>query len=305
MSITSNKNIQLGIGFSSLTDAFQCGREAAQMAKNQLSGAPVNLVVVMGPDTLQFQDFIEGVRLITGEDQLIGIPANKIYSTEAAAVDVYYVILLSSQTAHISITFSDILDNTFTATVTSILHQLRQIRGNASFNEPYGGIVLLEHLSLAEKKLFVEKFSLDVGFKTDVIALTPEAEGRNPFFVRSRSVEQGIVALEYLSPQRWGLGSVDIESFENKPGILKEAVKSALRDAMSQIKGSSTALGILLFSSDNKNFKEEPPDLLMAASQCLPHVPFIGMSVRHQFLRAVNRSALPQKESVIALLIPE
>ena len=74
METTLENQTYIGMGFANLVDAFQAGREAAQMAKRELPDrATVDLVLALGPDSAHFQDFVEGVRLVSGEEKLIGI----------------------------------------------------------------------------------------------------------------------------------------------------------------------------------------------------------------------------------------
>src|SRR5688500_17525364 len=91
MTTLSTQKMLVSIGHANHADAFQCGREAAQIAKSQLPAGPLDLVMAFVPSHLRVLDLIEGVRLVTGEKTLIGIPtgevvANEIYSSEGAIV---------------------------------------------------------------------------------------------------------------------------------------------------------------------------------------------------------------------------
>lgn len=302
MSLTLQQNIHFGLGFSSLPDAFQSGREAAQMAKSQLPDGPADLVIVIGPDSIHFQDFVEGVRLITGEDQLIGLPAKRITSTETTAADVTYVIVLRSQTTHLSLTFTEMPQGQSLLSLTALFHQLRQIRGNASYEEPYGGLLVVNRMEAEAQESFVERLSLEAGFKSDLICLTPLISPQTPFVVRSRQINQGLVALEYLSGIRWAMGSVDVESFDKKPGLVGEAVKSAVRDSLAQLKGRPPAVGFLFY--DSRMETENPHDILNGAAGLLPHVPLLAVPTAQQFVRSAGRSAVAQRESIVSLLVP-
>lgn len=304
MSLTLEQNIHFGLGFGSLKDAFQSGRESAQMAKSQLPNGPADLVIVLGPDSPHFQDFIEGVRLITGEDQLIGMPVKRIFSTEATGNDLAYVLMFRSFTSPLSLTFTEVRDEKMNVTITSLLHQLRQIRGNMSFVEPHGGLLIIDRIGDDKTAAFVEKFSMELGFKSDLICLTPQEGLQNPFVVRSRGVGRGLIALEYLSPLRWGLGSVELKSFDKKSGIYAEGAKSAMRDALAQLKGHPPAAGLLFFNGNPEDAGEDPLDILNGAAALLPHIPVMGIPTSRQFLRSANRSAIAQPASIIGFLIP-
>src|SRR5262245_40595008 len=57
----------IGMGYASRPDAFQSGREAAQMAKRQMPHGHMDVVIVFAPDNVRFKDYVEGARLVMGE----------------------------------------------------------------------------------------------------------------------------------------------------------------------------------------------------------------------------------------------
>src|SRR4051812_36045194 len=93
---TALKTTSVVLGFSRLPDAFQRGREAAQMAANQLPGVRSHLVLAFGPAQSHFDHFIEGVRLVTGAGALVGIPAHQALANDTYLPEAGLVVLIHS-----------------------------------------------------------------------------------------------------------------------------------------------------------------------------------------------------------------
>src|SRR4051794_19302224 len=96
MEISYEKTACIGFGYATQADAFQSGREASQMAKSELPEGSVDLAVAIGPANIQFTDFIEGVRLVTGESKLVGLPSPWILSSDSMAAHPRFVLLLQA-----------------------------------------------------------------------------------------------------------------------------------------------------------------------------------------------------------------
>src|SRR4051812_12024844 len=98
-----DKTIRAGLGYATHSDAFQCGREAAQEAKGQLSEGSPSLVLIVGSETVHFTDFIEGARLVLGEDALVAIPSKLLLSNETTSPHAGYVAALQLPGMKVSI----------------------------------------------------------------------------------------------------------------------------------------------------------------------------------------------------------
>src|SRR4051812_48792944 len=98
-----DKTTRVGLGFATHSDAFQCGREAAQEAKSQMGDGPASLSLIVGPGTVHFKDFIEGARLVLGEESLIAIPTDHPTSNSTSLKNATFVAALQLPGTKISI----------------------------------------------------------------------------------------------------------------------------------------------------------------------------------------------------------
>ncbi len=98
METTAEKTTQISVGTSTHRDFFQRGREAAQMAKTQHSNDSPSLVLALSDTGVHFKDFIEGVRLVMGEDLLIGLPREPWLAQDAPSHETGAVVIITSKT---------------------------------------------------------------------------------------------------------------------------------------------------------------------------------------------------------------
>ena len=103
MDLTLEQSTHIGLGYATHPDAFQRGREAAQLAKNQPPNGPINLVLVFGPGDIHLKDFIEGVRLVMGEETLIAVPCERVMTNETNLSGACFVVGLQTPGMRISI----------------------------------------------------------------------------------------------------------------------------------------------------------------------------------------------------------
>src|SRR5688500_15904190 len=107
MDLTLDRSTHVGLGYAAQADAFQSGREAAQMAKSQLPDGRLDLAVVLAPGNVHFKDFVEGVRLVTGDETLLGVPVTQTLSTEHTSPDACLVLLLRFAATRATLSFAD------------------------------------------------------------------------------------------------------------------------------------------------------------------------------------------------------
>src|SRR5262245_14547967 len=124
MEISHEKTTCIGYGFSTLADAFQAGREAAQMAKSQTPDVPIDLAIAASPSDIHFKDFIEGVRLVTGENTLVGVPTPWVFSSESPNTRSRVVLLLQSEIQRLTVVSAP-EDASPLVTITSLMTDLR------------------------------------------------------------------------------------------------------------------------------------------------------------------------------------
>lgn len=302
MEMTFNVTSQVGLGYASQVDAFQRGREAAQMAKSQIADGAIDLALAFGPATLHFQDFIEGVRLVTGEEKLIGIPASRILSAEMPSPDASLVIAFSSPSSRFSIAAAEGADGLVSAT--SLMTQFRTQRGDHRQFFEHRGVLVFDNAGGARTALPTEMCG-HAGLESLLIDVSLDLPKGVAMACRNRFIRRGAIGLECLSPRAWGAATVGIGAFLNQPDIYRQAVKSATRDAASQL-NEKPALGLVWF--------DFPPDqidpdhlweLFETGRQQAKNLALIGLPCEQQFTRALSRSITVPKNSVTAVMVPQ
>jgi hypothetical protein len=305
MEISHEKTACIGYGFSTLSDAFQAGREAAQMAKNQIPDAPANLALVVGPGDIHFKDFIEGARLVTGENALVGIPAPWVFSTEAPNARSRAVLLLQTETQRINVVSSP-QEPSPLVTVTSLLTDLRARRGNARLDHDFHGLIAIDNNKTPSRGGLMNHLAADAGLESWIagFALWPGANA--PIICGPQAVSHGMAAIECLSNGPWGVGWVDMSAFPPDPSVRLEAARASMREAMSQLQSRRPCAGLLLMVSESRPMPEDEGRLLFsAASAVLSTVPLIGIPVQAPYLRAHGRTIAGASEGIISLLVPQ
>ena len=85
----------VGLGLAVQADPFQSGREAAQMAKSTMGDQSIQIVLALGPSNKHFKEFVEGVRLVSGNMPLVGIPTDRVMVSELYSPKACVVIMMS------------------------------------------------------------------------------------------------------------------------------------------------------------------------------------------------------------------
>lgn len=284
METTLGHQTIVAVGIASLGDVFQAGREAAQMAKRQLpERAEFNVVLALGPDTDQFQDFIEGVRLVTGEEKLIGIPLSPPNS------NMVMILMSNNNQFELASVMNNANSNIMT---TSLLTQFRQSRGNNRHQFDFHGLFCLSNTQEGPPQLD------DVGLDSWFVHLVPYTEKSQPFICRDSLLNHGLMALECMTTDAVGMGIVNLEAFQHEPRAIHEATQLALREALHQMLGAEPAMGFIFI---NHQFKTSMGEQFSGSV----HFPLVTIKTRSQYCQPLNRLLTQADNSVIALVIPQ
>jgi hypothetical protein len=306
MELTFDKSTHIGLGFANHTDAFQCGREAAQMAKNQLPLDETDLVLVFCPTGIHFKDFIEGVRLVTGEEKLIGIPVDWALTNDLPSIGSCVVVIFQLPSVYCTIACTPERSSNIDVSITSLLSQFRQFRGSARHVFEHRGLLILENKERENMAGMARTLIADLDFETWAAGITPIGRNDNPLIWRNQAVRCGLVGIEFFSNKPIGVGSVGLDSFSGQIDVYREAAKSAVRDALAQMEEKTAAFGLLFVHPPEKNWShDELWSVYRAATGSLSHVPFIMVPTRQQFSRSTQRSTGLQLPSVLSLVVPK
>jgi hypothetical protein len=305
MDIILEETLHIGQGRASLADAFQCGREAAQMAKSQLPDGPLDLVLVLAPATIHFQDFIEGVRLVTGEETLIGLPTSNVITADLLISEPCHVLIFQTPGMRVSLASTELNPENLVGSATSLLTQFRASRGNTRHQFENYGLLLFDNEPQATDRL--ARLTLaDAGGECSLLAVSPKADERVPLICRNKSLNKGVVGVEFLSNSRWGLGTVTVSAFKNQPNIYMEAVQSSLREARAQLKDQSPAMGLLWFNfASNEVIKKELQNVFIKSQPGFKNIPFVGIFTNQNVVRCPPNAPVSNNDSVVSLLVPQ
>ena len=304
MEISHEKTTSIGFGFSTLADAFQAGREAAQMAKSQTSDMPIDLALAVGPAEIHFKDFVEGVRLVTGENALIGLPAPWVFATDAPNSRTRTVLLLRSDGQRLTLVSSPEEPNPL-VTVTSLLSDLRSARGNARLDYDLHGLVAIDNLTSPDRSIATRHLAADAGLESWLIAFSLWPSDIAPIISGPKVIPRGFSVIECLSNGPWGTGWVETASFPEGSDIRREAARAAMRAAIAQLQSRKASSGLLLVASQNQPMPEaEAHELFESARAVAPHLPLIGLPISSLYLRSNGRT-LEGQEGVVSLLVPQ
>ena len=296
------KSTRIAVGHAATADPFQCGREAAEAARAQLPDATPDLVLAIGPSDASFKDFIEGVRVVAGESSLVGLPFPWVRSTDASGNGL--VVLLSGSAQRLSVVCAAERENALRG-VTSLITELRRRRGNARLDFNHHGLIAFDSGLSAERGLFAHLLASEAGLESWLAGFGLWTQGAVPLVCGPRTVAGGLAAIECLTEDVWGLGWVDTSSFPGDHAVRREAAKSAVREALSQL-GHRKPGAVFLFFATNARLAE--PDVateaFVSAQSAVPGVPIIGLPVRAPYLRVRSGIVTVAPEAVIALVVP-
>lgn len=304
MEVTVDKSTRIALGFATHPDAFQCGREAAQEAKNQLTDGPVPLVLIVGPGNVHFKDFIEGARLVLGEEGLVAIPTDRAFSNETTLTGACFVAALQTSGIRVSIAADDVYNNNILRSTTALVSQFRRMRGNAAREFGHRGCLVFSHQLAEENRELPSTLAADMGLESWMVGAATAAERGSGLVCSNKTIQHGLVGVEFLSSVPWGVGSVAIDSFMTQAEVYREALKTAVRDALGQLQSNPACFGLVLFDLSNESQPPLPYDILNSASTILPHVPLLGLSTTHNFVRRPQRAVPKENDSILVLLVP-
>lgn len=300
METLAGSSIHVGVGYATQPDAFQSGREAAQMAKGQLPEGVLDLVLVFGPPGSRFKDFIEGVRLVTGEEALVGVPADLVFTTEGAPSGEGVVFAVQATGTHLSIASADLDPTNTLPGLSSLWTQWRQARGNARRGSLHHGVIVFDNGANAP---LADPLS-EVGLESWLAGLSVRRSTTSPLVCGGRTISTGLVGIECLSSAPWGVGTVDVSAFRGQRDVYRDAIKSALRDARLQLNKKTPAAGLLFFPMQEKD-ADDHDAFLACAESVVPNVPLIALQGRYHYARPFGRGVLTRPESLVALLVPQ
>ncbi|MCG3205577.1 MAG: hypothetical protein KCHDKBKB_02299 [Elusimicrobia bacterium] len=296
--------MRIGFGYSSHPDHFQRGREAAQSVKQQLHESSLQLVLVFAPSTLHFKDYVEGARLIIGEDCLVAVPVTNTFSNETNIVDTGYVIGLQTSNTQISIGSLEMDSKAIWRGSTSLISSFRHHRGNALREFSNRGCLVFTH-NLQEAELQVANtLGIDLGLESWLIGTSTSNPSESPLICLNRTIKHGMLGIEFLSHSPWGLGSVAVGAFGSHQEVLQEATKTALREAAAHMQDAPPCLGLLIYDFNQQTNISNPLNNLAPASHLLPNIPLLGFSTTNLFIRRTQRTVPQLNDTVIALLVP-
>jgi hypothetical protein len=304
MNITLENSTHIGMGYATLADAFQCGREAAQMAKGQIPEGEFSAVLVFGPSGIHFKDFIDGARLVTGNDKLIGIPVNWVLSNDLASLDSCVVLIIQSTSMQFTVVSSGPQPKNLLTEITSVLSECRQKRGNNRKLFDYSGLLLFHNI-ISQPQNLAHQLTADMSLDAWILGMTASSKEASPLVFEDTLITRGLVAMECLSPSPWGLSSVGLDSFKKEKDVYRESVKTILRDATSQLQGNKPLFGFLFcdFPGD-KISRDDLWDIFHSAESKSHNFPLIVLPCGNPFTRGQDRALSMHKHSIACCLLP-
>lgn len=287
-------------------DAFQGGREAAQAAIRQFQDKPIDMVLVLGANPDGYQELIEGVRLVTGEDNLIGIPTSRVVSNNQFEPHTSTIVMIQAPNQKLSIASTEVDPENFLKSSSSVIHQFRTQRMNQIHNFEHHGVLLFDGLPENGTLNPSREMAYDYGLNSLFMGIKPH-NPNNHFMIQSeKSIKAGMVAIEYLSDQPWAMSSVDIHGFKEKPHITSDAAQTALRNAQNQLNDQSLSMGFLIFNFPIDDLPQtEVKSIFQKLSAMAPGIPFVGFSSDSQFIRMEDESFKNNNEALSMILIPQ
>lgn len=304
MDVLTEKSTRIGFGYATHLDPFQCGREAAQSAKLQLPEGPVHLVLIFGPPTNSLNDFIEGVRLVLGDECLVAIPTDRTFSNETPLSNTCFIVAFHSPETQISIATDEISPSEILKGTTSLASQFRRHHTTNQLKKTHRGCLVFSHNLSDKNNEVAPMLGADMGLESWMVGTATATNKRTSLIGKYKNIQQGLLGIEFISPFPWGVGSVAIDSFRNEPNVFLEAIQTTLRDANAQMKESPPCFGLIIFDLSAEAEKKFPADILSHNVNLLSHIPLLAISGTRLFSRRHHRSVPQPNNSVLALLVP-
>lgn len=294
------------VGIAVLGDAFQAGREAAQMAKAQLRDVVPQAVLAFGPSGSDFKEFMEGVRLVTGGHQLVGIPTQRVMSHQHFFPQSCVVLMIRSDNSFLSIGSTHGNQPTFYSPVTALVSQFREQRSNTWNQYRRRGYLLISHQIHDPANHFPKLLRASGGLESWIVKFSPFQEEMMPIYHSDFSYPSGYVAIECLSNAPWGFSIVGIKEFKNQTQIIRESVKSSIRNALSQLKDVKPSFGLILFNFPIDKLKDEQcEEIFQGTTELIKNMPLVGLASYVPFFQSSQGWESSQPDSVMAILAPE
>lgn len=302
MDAISTRINHVALGHSAQSDSFQCGREAAQSAKGQLRDSSAKLSLAIGPDSAHIQDFIEGVRLVTGDAGLIGVPGAPVLTNDFFLPESRLVCLIQSDALHMS-SASVTTDHVASAgALTSLLSQHRMSRGNACHQFSERGLLLFDNAPDTDVNALLHQATVEFGLDGWIVAIHTAHRTATPLFCNDTVVTKGLVGIECLSESRVGIGSVGIGEFDRHSPVVREAAKAALREARARMESPvSIAMLFFDFDIDAKIASEIQMDFRRDE---IREAVLVAFRTNSHGSKYAHRTGSAQRQSITALLLP-
>lgn len=277
----------VAIGQAAHSDPFQGGREAAQMALNQLSNATPTLALVFGSRNATFSAFLEGVRLVIGETRLIGIPTSWSVHDGLSTTETSFVFLIHAPHHHVALTSTSLTQKNVTADSTALISQLRNQSLLTGENHlSYRTLLLFHNLPLSETATSMQTIAADYGLDGLIVAMGAHIHDAKPLICQDKFINQGLVAVDYTSNAPFGLGYVALNEFKDEKNTLLEAIKTALRAARAQMKESAPAFALVFINHTTASLPSiDTQQHLHEYQQIMGNIPIIFLATTHQYAR--------------------
>lgn len=296
--------MQIALGHSAQTDAFQGGREAAQSAKSQLSEGKFDLAITLGPQSSDLQDYLEGVRLVAGDQGLLGLPSQSVITSDIYLPDGKLVCLLRPENMHVSLAASHSHECANVEILTTLLSQHRRQRGTASHQFEQRGLIFIDNRPCGSDSAFLQQAIVECGLESWILFIRPLNALPVPLFCKDMVLTRGLIGVEVLSQGPVGLGSVSLGSFEQTPTLIKEAAKAAVREAKSHPHGP---FGFAFFLFDFDITPQVATDLqaeLNRPDSPIKDIPWVAFRSAAHGVKYAHLSGQIQKQSITVALFP-
>jgi hypothetical protein len=304
MDITSVQLMKAAIGHSAQSDAFQSGREAAQSAKQQLPDGKTQIAFALGPESSSLQDFVEGVRLVTGDEGLVGLPSARLLTNEIFLPQSRLVCLIQSNYANITAASSPRKKGYLTASLTSVLSQHRARRGNGCHQFFQRGLIVIDNSSEESVDALLHRAGVEFGLDGWIVALKPHGEPPLPLLCGDAVLSTGLIGIEILSQETVGIGSVNTGAFKDGSQVVREAVKAAIREARTQLT-SAASIGFLIYNFDMDAKTAADVQMDLKRKELGVHdVPMVGFQTASHGVKYPHRTDTTPVQSVTAVLLP-
>jgi hypothetical protein len=297
MGTTAEKTTRISVGSSTHRDFFQRGREAAQMAKTQRSNDAPSLVLALSDAGVHFKDFIEGVRLVMGEDLLIGLSREPWLAQDAPSHETGTVVIISSKTND----FFVIPHNTTTQRIEVGTTHLAA----AAHLHQSNGLLIFGEEDIVSNATFQRALIADMNPGAWSIGAGWGVKPNNWIACQNNFLNHGVAAIGVRSDEPWLVASVGLSSFRNQPQFLEEGIKTAVRSALQQKTAAEIAFGLILLNS----FQDLEPNaahqaISQAMSQTCPHTPWLGLTTDTHFVHHNDRWHPSSSDTLTMALVP-